>query len=257
MSKELLWTPSDKRIRSTELYKFMQKVNKKHNKDFRNYAQLYQWSIDNIPEFWADMWEEANVMASSYYEEIIDDITKMPGAKWFSGARLNFAQNLLRYRDNDPAIIFKGESMDVPVRITYAQLYNKVARVAESMRVRGLKVGDRVAGFMPNIPETIIAMLAATSIGAIWTSCSPDFGTKGALDRFGQIEPKMLFTANVYSYNGKKFDSLEKIKTIFSQLSSRPDIVVVPFTDEVIDISSVPNSILFDDFMCNESDPEI
>jgi acetoacetyl-CoA synthetase len=257
MSQELLWTPSDKRIRSTELYKFMQKVNKKHNKDFRDYAQLYQWSIDNIPEFWADMWEEANVIASSNYEEIIDDVTKMPGAKWFSGARLNFAQNLLRYRDDYPAIIFKGESMDVTARITYAQLYNKVARVAESMRERGLKAGDRVAGFMPNIPETIIAMLAATSTGAIWTSCSPDFGTKGALDRFGQIEPKILFTANGYSYNGKKFDSLEKIKSIFSQLSSRPDIVVVPFNDDVTDISSVPNSILFDDFMCDERNPEI
>jgi acetoacetyl-CoA synthetase len=257
MSGELLWTPSDKRIRSTELFKFMQKVNKKHNKDFRDYAQLYQWSIDNIPEFWADMWEEANVIASSNYKEIIDDVTKMPGSKWFSGARFNFAENLLRYRDNNPAIIFKGESMDVSVMITYAQLYNKVARVAESMRKRGLKAGDRVAGFMPNIPETIMAMLAATSIGAIWTSCSPDFGTKGALDRFGQIEPKMLFTADGYSYNGKKFDSLEKIKSIFSQLSSRPDIVVVPFTDEVKDISSVPNSILFDDFMCDERNPEI
>jgi len=257
MSGELLWTPSDKRIRSTELYKFMQKVNKKHNTDFRDYSKFHQWSIDNIPEFWADMWEEANVIASSNYKEIIDDVTKMPGAKWFSGARCNFAQNLLRYRDDETAIIFRSESMDAPVSITYAQLYNKVARIAQSMRERGLKVGDRVAGFMPNIPETIIAMLAATSIGAIWTSCSPDFGTKGALDRFGQIEPKMLFTANGYFYNGKKFDSLEKIKSIFSQLSSNPDIVVVPFTDEVKDISSVPNSILFNDFMSDERNPEI
>ncbi|MBU3968491.1 MAG: acetoacetate--CoA ligase, partial [Euryarchaeota archaeon] len=181
----------------------------------------------------------------------------MPGARWFSGAKLNFAENLLRYRDDDLAIIFKGETMVDPVRITYAELYNRVAGLAKAMRDRGVKAGDRVAGFMPNMPETIIAMLASTSLGAIWSSCSPDFGTKGALDRFGQIEPKMLFTANGYSYNGKRFDSLEKVADIFSQLPSRPEIVVVPFIGEVPDISSVPNSILMDDLMSGESGLEI
>lgn len=257
MSGELLWSPSRKRIMSSNLYKFIQTLNKKHGTNFREYAELYQWSIENIPEFWAEMWDEASIIASRSYDEVIDDVTKMPGARWFSGAKLNFAENLLRYRDDNLAIIFKSEAMIDPVKITYAELYNRVAELAKAMHDRGVKAGDRVAGFMPNMPETIIAMLASTSLGAIWSSCSPDFGTKGALDRFGQIEPKMLFTANGYYYNGKRFDSLEKVADIFSQLPSRPDIVVVPFIDEVPDISSVPNSILMDDLTSGKSGLEI
>ncbi|MCX9084837.1 MAG: acetoacetate--CoA ligase [Candidatus Methanoperedens sp.] len=257
MNGELLWEPFEERIKETNMYRFMQTVNQKHGMKFENYSQLYQWSINNIPDFWADMWEEADIIASSDFDEVIDDITKMPGAKWFSGARLNFAQNLLRYRDDHIALVFKGEAMDECQRITYAQLYDNVARLARRMRNEGITKGDRVAGFMPNMPETVMAMLACASIGAIWSSCSPDFGTKGALDRFGQIRPKLLFTASRYSYNGKWFDSLVKVTEIHDQLPIKPRIIVVPYGDEKPDISSVPNSFLLSDFISDKSGLEI
>jgi acetoacetyl-CoA synthetase len=203
------------------------------------------------------MWEEAGIIASRGFDEVIDDITKMPGAKWFSGARLNFAQNLLRYRDDHIALVFKGEAMDECQRITYSQLYDKVAGLAKRMRDEGVTKGDRVVGFMPNMPETVMAMLACASIGAIWSSCSPDFGTRGALDRFGQIEPKLLFTASSYSYNGRWFDPLSKVTEMYDQLSIKPRIIVVAYGDERPDISSVPNSVHLNDFMSDESGLEI
>lgn len=253
MSSELLWKPSEERIKDTNLFGFMQRINRKYGTDFAQYSELYQWSIKNIPGFWAEMWEEADIIASKHYDTVVDDISKMPGAKWFSGSRLNFAENLLRYRDDHPAIIFKGEAMDHSDQITYAQLYEMVARLAKAMRREGITAGDRVVGFMPNMPQTVMAMLAAASIGAVWSSCSPDFGTKSVLDRFEQIEPKLLFTASGYSYNGRLFDSLEKVTGIFNQLSSRPKIVVVPYTDADSDISVVPNSVHLKDFISEES----
>ena len=253
----MLWKPSEERIRNTNMHEFMQAVNRKHGTNFKEYSELYKWSIQNIPEFWADMWDEAGIIASKSYDTVIDDLNKMPGARWFSGARLNYAQNLLRFRDDKTAIIFKGEAMDEPERITYAQLYEKVSRLARALRDEGIIAGDRVVGFMPNMPETIIAMLAASSIGAIWSSCSPDFGTKGALDRFGQIEPKILFTASGYSYNGRRFDSLKKISDISSQLSLRPKIVVVPYANSDPDTSNVSNSVHLRDFISHNKCPEI
>ena len=202
-----LWKPSEENVRRTNMYRFMNLINQKYNRKFSEYATLYQWSIDNIPDFWASMWEFAEIKASKPYEQIIDDVGKMPGAKWFSGSRLNFAENLLRYRDHKPALVFRGEDR-VARTMTYAELYDETARVAGSLRAAGVQAGDRVVGFMPNMPETIIAMLAATSIGAAWSSCSPDFGIKGVLDRFGQIQPKVLFTADGYFFKGKRFDSV-------------------------------------------------
>ena len=232
----------------------MQTVNKKFGEDFQEYGGLYDWSVDNIPEFWASMWEFAGIKASRPYNEIIDDVTKMPGAKWFSGAELNFAENLLRFRDDNVALIFKGE--DQPARrMTYSELYVAVARLAASLKEMGIQPGDRAVGFMPNMPETIIAMLAATSLGATWSSCSPDFGIKGVLDRFGQIKPRVLFTANGYSFKGRKFDSLERISNILKQIPSIEKVVVVPYTEEEPDIGSVPNAILYDDF--RSADPNL
>ncbi|MDY6793558.1 MAG: AMP-binding protein, partial [Thermodesulfobacteriota bacterium] len=198
MGKQL-WKPSEERVKGTNMYRFMNFVNDKIGKDFTNYDPMYRWSIENIPEFWTLMWEFTEIRASKPYSQVIDDVTKMPGAKWFAGARLNFAENLLRYRDDHVALIFKGESQD-SIKMTYKELYDEVARVAKSLREATVKPGDRVVGFMPNMPESIIAMLAAASVGATWSSCSPDFGIKGVLDRFGQIKPKVLFTANGYSF---------------------------------------------------------
>jgi acetoacetyl-CoA synthetase len=154
---KLLWRPSEERIQGTNMYRFMNFVNAKFNQNFTEYASLYQWSIDNIPDFWAATWEFVEIKASKSYDQVIDDVTKMPGTKWFSGSRLNFAENLLRFRDDQTALVFRGEDR-VARKMTYATLYEEIARVARSLKLAGVLACDRVAGFMPNMPETIIAM---------------------------------------------------------------------------------------------------
>ena len=244
---KLLWKPSKERVERTNMHQFLNFVNKRFDQRFIDYSSLYHWSIEHIPEFWASMWEFAGIKASKPYDEIIDDVSKMPGAKWFSGARLNFAENLLRYRDDRTALIFKGENR-VDRRLSYAELYKAVAGVAESLRNADVQAGDRVVGFMPNMPETIIAMLAATSIGATWSSCSPDFGIKGVLDRFGQIQPKVLFTADGYFFKGKWIDSIDRISSILEELHSIEKVVVVPYIEEKPDINGLLNATLYQDF---------
>ncbi|MGB6010205.1 MAG: acetoacetate--CoA ligase [Desulfobacterales bacterium] len=247
-----LWTPSEERIKNTNLYRFMKIINETYEQNFSEYEPLYQWSIENIPDFWACLWEFAKIKSSTPYDQVVDDVGKMPGSKWFSGARLNFAENLLRYKDDHTALIFKGEDR-VDRRMTYAELYNEVASVARSLKQAGVRTGDRVVGFMPNMPETVIAMLAATSMGATWSSCSPDFGIKGVLDRFGQIKPKVLFTADGYFFKGKRLDSLERISSILKELPSVEKVVVVPFTVKDPDIGTVLHAVLYNDFKSPES----
>jgi len=247
----LLWQPSEERIKETNIYHFMQYVNHRHGKDFASYDDLYQWSVEEGPTFWATLWDYAGVIHSRTYDQVVDDISKMPGARWFEGARLNFAENLLRYRDQRIALSFKGEGR-LTRNVTYAELYQQVKRLAKSLRDLGIRAGDRVAGFMPNMIETVVAMLAATSIGAIWSSCSPDFGIQGVLDRFGQIEPRVLFTADGYLYNGKEFDSLERISSIVTELPSIEKVVVAPNRNQNPTLKNVPNALLFDDFLSSE-----
>ena len=253
---KLLWEPSKERILNSNMKRFMDIINQKHGKTFSEYSDLYQWSVENIPDFWASMWDFAGIIASKPYDRVIDDVTKMPGAKWFEGARLNFAENLLRYRDGQTALIFKGEDQ-AAIRMTYAELYDEVARLSASLREMGVQKGDRVVGFMPNMPQSIIAMLAATSIGGVWSSCSPDFGIKGVLDRFGQIRPKVIFTANGYSFKGKRLDSLERIADILKQLPSIEKVVVVPYTEHDPDISRVSKAVHYRDFLSSENGLDI
>ncbi|MDY6932805.1 MAG: acetoacetate--CoA ligase [Spirochaetota bacterium] len=249
---EPIWQPSEDRIKGTNMFKFLNYINKRYDKSFVEYEDLYQWSINNITCFWRSLWDFLDIIHSKTYDDVLIDGHKMPGARWFVGSKLNFAENLLRYRDDHIALIFKGEA-DEPIRITYKELYDRVARLAKSMREMGIVTGDRVVGFMPNMPETIIAMLAAASIGALWSSCSPDFGIRGVLDRFGQIEPKLIFTANGYHYNGKKFDSIDKIASIIKDLPSIERVVVVPYTDSESDISSIPSAVHYRDFISKEN----
>jgi len=253
---KLLWEPSKERILNSNMKRFMDIINKKHGKSFLEYKDLYQWSVENIADFWASMWAFGGIIASKPYDRVIDDVTKMPGAKWFEGACLNFAENLLRYRDGQTALIFKGEDQDA-IRMTYAELYDEVARLSASLREAGVQKRDRVVGFMPNMPQSIIAMLAATSIGGVWSSCSPDFGTKGVLDRFGQIRPKVIFTANGYSFKGKRLDSLERISDILKQLPSIEKVVVVPYTESDPDISRVPKAVHYRDFISSKKGLQI
>lgn len=253
---DILWEPSEAQIENANMTRFMNFVNQEYSLGISTYEELYKWSIENIPDFWAAMWSFGEIVHSETCGNVVDDLKKMPGASWFQGAKLNYAENLLRFRDQKTAIVFRGESKIVQ-KLTYAELYDKVARLASSLRDNGIRKGDTIVGFMPNMPEAVIAMLAATSIGAIWSSCSPDFGIKGVLDRFGQIEPKILFTANGYYYNDRTFDSLERISGIIKDLRSIEKIVVVPYTDANPDISQLPNSVIFSDFLSQEKNLEI
>ncbi len=251
-----LWQPTEAQIKASNMVRFMQSVNQRFGKNFSTYDQLYRWSVDHIADFWSVMWDFGDIRASVPYERVADDLDKMPGTRWFPGARLNFAENLLRYRDDRLAVIFKGEDQ-APIRMTYAELYNEVARLAISLRDTGVRPGDRVVGFVPNMPQSIIAMLAAVSLGASWSSCSPDFGIKGVLDRFGQIRPRVLFTANGYSFKGRRIDSLARIADILKQLPSIEKVVVVPYTEQQADISAVPNAVHYRDFLSSDTAPEI
>ena len=250
MSK-CLWQPSEERIKSTNMYGFMNLVNKRYGKDFTQYPDLWEWSVDNLEDFWTLAWEFIDIKASQTFDKAIDDPAKMPGAKFFVNSKLNFAENLLRFRNDRLAIVFKGED-SVRKTLTYNQLYDEVAKTAASLKKLGIQKGDRVVGFVPNMPESIIAMLAGASLGAVWSSCSPDFGIKGVLDRFGQTRPKVLFTADGYFFKGKPMDSIERIAGIVKEIPSIEKIVVIPYVSTKPDISSLPNAVLYEDF----KDPE-
>ncbi|MFH0783529.1 MAG: acetoacetate--CoA ligase [Pseudomonadota bacterium] len=248
-----LWKPSEQRIKDSNMYRFMQEVNRTYGTHFADYTALHQWSVENIEDFWSEIWRFAGIRASTGYERVIDDPTKMPGAHWFPGSRLNFAENLLRTRDDTKALVFHGED-SIRRTLTYKELYTATAKVAASLRAIGVCPGDRVVGFMPNMPESIIAMLAAVSLGAIWSSCSPDFGIKGVLDRFGQTRPKVLFCADGYFFKGKALDSLSKIAGIIKELPSIEKIIVVPYTEERPDLTNLPKAVHYNDFSKNDAE---
>ncbi len=253
---KLLWEPSEERIQNSNIYRFMQFINEKYGTDFKEYMPLHKWSVENIPEFWASFWDFADIKYSKSYDSVIDDIKKMPGAKWFEGARLNFAENLLRFRDDHTAYIFKGENQKT-AKMTYAELYDTVARLAKSLRNMGISPGDRVAAYMPNMMETAIGMLAATSIGATWSSCATDIGPGGVLDRFGQIEPKVLFTVDGYFYKSKPFSTLSNAAEIAKGIPSIEKVVVTSYTQDKPDISNIPNSVYFEDSLSKETGLDI
>ena len=253
---KLLWEPSEERIRNSNMFRFLTFVNGRHQRNFTDYDGLYAWSVANLTEFWGDVWDFVGIKASRRYDEVIDNDRKMPGAKWFSGARLNFAENMLRIRDDSVALVFKGE--DHPTRrVTYAELYDEVARIARGLKESGVGAGDRVAGFMPNMPETVVAMLAATSLGAVWSSCSPDFGIKGVLDRFGQIKPKVIFVADGYFFKGKKIDSLARVGEIIKDLPSIEKVIVVAYTEREPDLGSLRDAVDYQTFSAKVSGAKI
>ena len=249
--KEPLWKPSKERIKNANMTGFIDMINLRYRKRLSSYDELYGWSIANTADFWESMWDFGEIEASRGYDMVVDDLGKMPGSRWFIGAKLNYAENLLSYRDDSTALVFKGESGEA-ARMSYAELYDNVARLARSLREMGVTKSDRIVGFMPNIIETVVAMLAASSIGAIWSSCSPDFGIKGVLDRFGQIEPRVLFTADGYFFRGGRFDSIGKIADIARDLPSVEKIIVVPYTERDPDISRLPRSVLYGDFISGQ-----
>lgn len=254
--KKPLWKPLEERKKEANITRFINKMNEKFGLGIENYSQLYNWSIDHIPEFWGSMWDFAGIKASRQYELIVEDLAVFPGTNWFPGARLNFAENLLRYRDDHTAFIFRGETQKT-ARLTYAQLYDKVARLAKSLRELGVLPGDRVAAYMPNLIETAVAMLASTSIGAVWSSCATDIGPQAVLDRLGQIEPKVLFTVNGYFYKGKAFSSLANAAEIARGIPSLKKVIVASYTDDRPAMDDIPNAVNFEDFLAKEDNLEI
>ena len=251
MTSNPLWTPDKLQLDQAQMTLFRRHINNTYELKLETYAELYQWSIAHARDFWSEMWRFGEIVSHEDYTEVVDDLSKMPGARWFKGARLNYAENLLRFRDDHIAIHFRGEDQ-VQRELTYSELYGQVARAAESMKNAGVESGDRIAGFIPNLPEAIIAMLAASSLGAIWSSSSPDFGIKGVLDRFSQIKPKIIFAADGYFYGGKRFDSLEKLRNILVELPSVEKVVIIEYTSKP-ELSSIPNSVYWSDFIENDA----
>ncbi|MFD1218473.1 acetoacetate--CoA ligase [Microbulbifer celer] len=221
-----LWQPSADAIAKTQMDQFRQFVNRQHQLSLADYHALYQWSVEQREQFWSALWAFSEVIASERGDSVLGADT-MPGAEWFPGAKLNFAENLLRYRDDRAALVERLEN-GARRELSYRELYDRVEQLASALVEAGVGKGDRVAGFMPNIIDTVVAMLATTSLGAVWTSCSPDFGINGVLDRFGQVAPKVLFACEGYFYNGKTLDSLPRLEEIVARIDSIEKLVVVP-----------------------------
>ncbi len=244
----ILWRPSRERVARSNITRFIHIVNQRWNAGVRDSRQLYDWSVRDPEQFWTAIWDFCGVVAETRGERVLVDGGRMPGATWFPDARLNFAENLLRRRDDDTAMVFWGEDK-VRRRMSYAEVYDAASRTAQALAAAGVKEGDRVAAFMPNMPETIIFMLATTSLGAIWSSCSPDFGAQGVLDRFGQIGPKVLFAVEGYHYNGKTHDTLPRIAEIARNLPTLARTVIVSYTREQPDVSGIRNAVHLADFV--------
>lgn len=253
MVKDIIWKPSIETMDQSNMMHFIKDINRQFQLTLSDYPSLYQWSIKNPEQFWEGIWTFYKIKASHSATKILNPGLKMSDAKWFIGAKLNFAENLMRRNDDKNALIYRGEN-GARRTVTYAQLHTEVAKLANSLRELGVKVNDRVAAVMPNIPETIIAMLATTSIGAIWSSCSPDFGAEAILDRLGQIEPKVLIAADGYFYNGKSYDALEKIKQLQTKIPSLKKTIVVPHIYKAPDITQLSNASFFHDFILNAKD---
>jgi len=244
---EPIWSPGPVRRQTANIRRFIEVARSELDPGIQDYWSLHRYSISHPAEFWRAVWDFCEI-AGKPGDTVVEDFDRMPGARWFPDARLNFAENLLRFRDAQPAILFKSES-GATAQYSYAELYDAVARTAAAMAACGVVQGDRVAGYMPNLPETVIAMLATASLGAIWSSCSPDFGIDGVVDRLGQIQPKLLFCAAAYSYNGKTHDCLERVKGILGQIPSIERTVVVPYMAPEARIGRLENAIWIDDFM--------
>ena len=243
-----LWQPSPERIARTNLTAFMRDVRQRWNATVSDYPGLYQWSVTEPEQFWQSIWSFCKVIGENGDGPVLTDGDKMPGARWFPEARLNFAENLLRRRDRATALVFWGEDR-LTSRVTHGELYAEVSRLSQALRAAGVKPGDRVAGYLPNLPGTVIATLAATSIGATWSSCSPDFGVQGVLDRFGQIEPRILFAADGYFYNGKAIDVLPRLHEVMAQLPSVEKLVIVPYAQAQPRLSGLRRAVDVHEFM--------
>ncbi len=245
-AEQPIWIPSPLRIADANLTRFIANAAGR-GAAAADYEALYRWSIEHTGAFWETLWDFAGIAGERGAGPALEHAGRMPGACWFPGAKLNFAENLLRGPDAEPAVVFRNER-GARRELSWGELRAEVARVAAGLASDGIVPGDVVAGFLPNIPETVIAMLAAASIGATWTSCSPDFGNQGVIDRFGQVRPKALFTADGYYYAGRTIDSLAAIAGVLEQLPSVARVVIVPYLDSPNAAAALPGSVRFGDY---------
>ena len=249
-----LWQPSADRIEASNLAAFTAEVERRWGVRLPDFAALHRFSVTELEKFWVGVWDFCGVMAEARgagsQGPVLVGGDRMPGARFFPEARLNFAENLLRRRDDTPAILFRAEDR-VARQMTWHELYDAVSRLAQALRAAGIGPGDRIAGFVPNAPETIVAALATHAVGAVWTSCSPDFGEQGVLDRFGQVEPRILFTADGYFYNGKAHDSLARVAVVAKRMPSVERVVVFPLIGDTPDIAGVPRAVTLADFVAD------
>ncbi|MPZ42952.1 MAG: acetoacetate--CoA ligase [Betaproteobacteria bacterium] len=248
MNDAALWQPTSEAAARANLTAFMRMANERYGLACADYDALWRWSIDHRDQFWQSVWDYCGVIATRTAERVLIDADAMPGARWFPGARLNFAENLLRRQDDSIALVFRGEEQ-VASQVTFAELYAEVSRLAQALRAAGVQPGDRVAAYMPNIPGTVIAMLATSSLGAVFSSCSPDFGVQGVLDRFGQIEPKILFAADGCFYGGKTIDVIDHVAEIAQRLPSVQQVVIVPYTRRSPDLARIANAVDIHEWM--------
>jgi acetoacetyl-CoA synthetase len=244
----VLWQPSERAIEEAQVTQFARHAIRKHRLDLNSYPDFYRWTVDNPELFWSEVWDWCGVIASRKGGTVLVDGDKMPGTRWFPEARLNFAENLLRRGDRGDALVFWGES-GAPRRLSYSDLTSDVSRSVQALLALGLRAGDRAAAFIPNIPETSMLALAALSQGIVWSSCSPDFGVDGVIERFGQIEPKILFCADGYRYNGQEHDSLERVAAIVERLPTLRKVVVIPYLDPEVDPSDIPKAVRLDEWL--------
>ncbi|RLA46549.1 MAG: acetoacetate--CoA ligase [Gammaproteobacteria bacterium] len=273
-----LWQPDSEHINQTNMIRFIRFIESEYRIAFENYQQFHQWSVDQSEQFWQSIWLFSELIASEPWQTVLSDEEKFPGASWFKGARLNFAENLLRFgrkncdgdrKANGNDTDHRGDSIALVSRLengeryelSYAELFDEVEMLAAGLKAAGVGVGDRVAAFMPNVAETVIAMLATTSLGAIWSSCSPDFGINGVMDRFGQIEPKVLFACDGYHYNGKIINSLPQLKEISQRINSIGKLVIVPVVHRAdpqkLDLGGISNAVHYADMQVADSTPPL
>ncbi len=249
-----LWQPSQQRVQQSNLNEFIQWVTASHPQ-VHDYDSLYRWSVEHSDQFWSSLWDFSGVISARPCDRVLTNPAAMPGAVWFEGARLNFAENLLRFRDDRTALIFRSEN-GTGRELSYRLLFGEVIRCAEWLKTLGVRSGDRVAGYLTNSPEAVIAMLATTSLGAIWSSCSPDFGVNGVLERFAQIQPKVLFCVDGYHYNGKQYDLMDSVNSVAENIPAVETVIVVPYLNPTPDISGLDNAMLFGDFETDSGDME-
>ena len=255
--RKKLWEPSEDWIKNAEATRFIEFVNKNYGANITGGKDLYKFSVEKIEDFWDAMWKFSEIIASKPYDKVVEDLSVFPGTKWFPGALLNFAENLLKYKDDKLAFDFQGETK-VSKQMTYAELNKTVARLAKSLKEIGVKVGDRVVSYIPNLIETPIAMLAAAAIGATWASCGAELQPSAVIDRFGQIEPKILFTVDGYFYRDKVFDIRENAKAVVEAIPSIEKVVVVTYvSDGKCDVRGIPKAVNWEDFISKDEDPPL